>query len=186
DNSYQTDKTLTLPAGVDIYGFTFVDWQNIGGQQVIAFDDKGYLNLYNKDQLIWKSRESYGKFDIEFRKKAYSIVNPDDKWFVKGRLMTVDTGRGQEVLAIRKMPVVAQVPGLGSKKAEAASLWWNGSTMEDTPVMSGISGAVTDYLVYENKLMIIAKPGLFMFITKAFSGDFLRGSILYYYNLGAK
>ncbi|MBI4699484.1 MAG: VCBS repeat-containing protein, partial [Nitrospirae bacterium] len=159
DNSYMTDKTFSLPAGVDIYGFAPVDWHRNGGQQMIAFDDRGYLNLYNKDQLIWKSRDSYGKFDIEFRKKAFSIVNPDEKWYVKGRLVTVNTGRGQELLAIRKMPVVAQVPGLGAKKAEAVSLWWNGSTMEETPVMSGISGAVTDYLVYENKLMIIAKPG---------------------------
>jgi len=186
DGSYQTDKPFTLPDGVDIYGFTYVDWQNRGHSHILAFDDNGYLNLYNGNELIWKSRESHGRSDIAYQKTSPSLVNPEEKWFVKGRLITVKTERGQEVVVIKKIPYLSRVPGLGFKKTEVYSFWWDGGMMNESLILSGISGTVTDYWIEGDKLLVIARQNLLTFLTKTLSGNFERGSILYYYNLKGK
>lgn len=186
DGDYQPDRTVSLPGGIDLYGFGYVDWQNTGRMHILAFDDNGYLNLYDNDKLIWKSKDSYGRSDMSFKKQAYAVVSPDEKWFVKGRLITVKTERGQEAIAIKKVPLMTNVPGLGYKKAEVYSLWWDGATMEETAILSGIAGTASDYLVDGDNLLIIARADLLMFLKKTVSGDFSRKSILYYYNLGGK
>ncbi len=183
---YQTGKPLELPAGINIYGFTYVDWQDNGHSHILAFDDDGYLNLYSSSELIWKSKESYGRFEGSFKRKTYSVVNPEKKWFVKGRLVLVKTKRGQEVIVVKKIPFVSRVPGLGYEKAEVYSLWWDSEVMDKTLVLGGIDGTVTDYWVEGNDLLLIAKPNLLAFLTRVLSGDFVKGSILYYYNLTGK
>jgi hypothetical protein len=183
EGSYYPGKVLRLPEMVNIYGFTFVDWQNKGHPHLITFDDDGYLNLYDDNgQLIWKSENTFGKFNLSFKRKTYSVVNPVEEWFIRGRLISVNTEQGQRVIVVKKIPILPKVPGLGTKKAEVYSLWWDGETMNEELVLSGISGAITDYWVEKNKLFLIAKGGVFTFIKKAISGNFSKGSILYYYN----
>jgi hypothetical protein len=63
------------------------------------------------------------------------------------------------------------------------SLWWDGTEMIETLVVGGINGTVTDYWIEGNNLLLIAKPNLFLFLKDSLSGDFIRGSLLYYYNL---
>lgn len=187
DGSYQPDKPLKLPQGIDIYGFTFIDGQSKGYQYLFGFNDNGYLNLYRDDELIWKSKDSYGRFDVGFKKKTDSLVNPEEKWFMKGRLMPIKTPRGQEVIVTKKVPYIANMPGLGHKKTEVYSLWWDGEVMQQTLIPGGITGTVTDYLLEADTLLIIARQGLFMFFKKAISGgNYKRGSVLYYYNLKGK
>ena len=55
--------------------------------------------------------------------------------------------------------------------------------MDETFILGGIRGTVTDYLVEGDNLLIIAIPNLFMSLSKTLSGDFAKESILYYYNL---
>jgi hypothetical protein len=186
DGTYKKDRPIGLPEGIDIYGFTYVDWQSNGKPSLIAFDDRGYLNLYNDNKLIWKSKESYGTFDITFKKKGYSVANPVERWFVKGRLITINTEKGQEVIVIKKLPFLSNVPGLGYKKAEVYSLWWDGQMMNEELVLRGIKGSVTDYYVKGDNLLIIAQSNLLGFLKNALSGNLNRGSILYYYSMGGK
>lgn len=186
DGNYQTDEPVVLPDGVNIYGFCFVDWQADGHSHVLAFDDYGYLNLYNTGELIWRSKESYGKFDNSFKVNRYSLVNQEEKWYVKGRLVPVKTERGQEVIVVKKEPLLSKVPGLGYKKSEVYALWWDGDLMNKTLVLEGIKGTVTDYLVERDNLFLIARPSLFLHLRKSLSGDFIKKSILYYYSLSGK
>jgi hypothetical protein len=186
DGTYKKDKFINLPKGIDIYGFTYVDWQNNGHSYLIALDDDGHLRLYHDNKLIWKSKESYGSFEIAFKKKGYSVANPVERWFIKGRLITINTEKGQEVIVIKKLPFLSNVPGLGYKKAEVYSLWWDGKTMNEELVLSGIKGNVTDYYVKGDNLLIIAKSNLLGFFKNALSGNLNRGSILYYYSMGGK
>jgi len=180
---YLPGKALKLPEGVNIYGFTFVDWQKSGHPSLISFDDAGYLNLYDANgHLIWKSKSTYGKFNLSFKRETYSVVNPVEEWAIRGRLISVNTERGQEVIVVKKIPILSKVPGLGAKEAEVYSLWWDGTTMDERLLLKGISGAITDYLVEKNKLFLIARGGLFTFIKKVTSGEFSKESILYYYN----
>ncbi|TNF55920.1 VCBS repeat-containing protein [bacterium] len=60
DGRYETGDSLKLPEGVDIYGFTFIDWGNTGKVNVLTFDEFGYLNLFSEGELLWKSKKSYG------------------------------------------------------------------------------------------------------------------------------
>jgi hypothetical protein len=183
DGYYLPSEALKLPQGVNIYGFTFVDWQKKGSPQLITFDDAGYLNLYDVDgHLVWKSNGAYGKFNLSFKRKTYSVVNPIEEWFIRDKLFSVNTERGQEVIVIKKIPVLKGVPGLGVKEVQVYSLWWDGTTMEEELIVKGISGAITDYWLEKNKLFLIAKGNFFTFIKKITSGEFSKGSILYYYN----
>ncbi len=186
DGHYQPGRTLRLPAGLNIYGFTFIDWQNKGRIHLMTFDDDGYLNLYDNGQLIWRSSDTYGRFAVSFKRETHSLFSPventEDR-FIRGRLISMRTGRGQELIVVKRIPLLSHVPGAGIKGAEVYSLLWDGSIMDEKLILPQISGTVTDYWVEKEKLFLIVRGGLFRFIKKAVSGDFSKGSILYYYNL---
>ncbi len=181
DGEYLPDKPLKLPNGVDIYGFTYVDWKNNGDTYLLSFDTEGDLNLYKAGELIWKSSESYGRFYLTFEMATQSLANPVKKWSVKGRLVPIRTEKGQEVIVIKKNPVLSKVPGLGYADAEVYSLWWDGDMMEKSLIIDDLSGTITDYLLDGKEIFLIARGGLFSFLKKAVSGEFSRGSRLYYY-----
>ena len=187
DGNYQPAKLLKLPSGVNIYGFTFVDWQNTGKIQLITYDDDGYLYLYDKNgEFLWKSKDSYGKFELSFAKKTYSIVHTDAKWSVRGRLVAVRTARGQEVFVVNKVPFVSRLPGLGAAGAEVYSLWWDGGMMDEKMVLDEVSGSVTDYWLEGGNLFLVARGNMMSFVKNMASGELTKGSMLYYYNFGGK
>ena len=105
---------------------------------------------------------------------------------MKGRLVTVITERGQEVIVIKKVPYLSNVPGLGTKRAEVYSFWWDGGMMDETLILSEIKGTVTDYWVEGKNLLILTRLNFFGYLSKTLSGNFKRKSILYYYSLGGK
>ncbi|MBI5409935.1 MAG: VCBS repeat-containing protein [Nitrospirae bacterium] len=187
DGDYRPKRPLNLPPDANIYGFTYIDWQDKGQDQIITFDDKGYLILYDgQGQVIWKSDKAYGAFNFSFERETLSLAHPVKKWFVRGRLFSVRTERGQEVILVNRVPVLSNVPGLGTKGAEVYSLWWNGESMEEKMILSEISGSITDYVMEGRKLFLIGKGGLLSFVKNSASGEFSRGSILYYYNFKEK
>jgi hypothetical protein len=180
---YEPDKPLELPDKANIYGFTFVDWKNEGQIDVITYDDKGYLYLYDHNgNLKWKSDTSFGPFAFSFESRTASSINPTVKWSLRGRLEIVRTDRGLEVVAVSRKPVLKMVPGLGSNESDVYSLWWDGSVMDEELILHRVSGAVTDYWLQGRELFLIAKGSLRTFISNLASGDVLTRSILYYYN----
>lgn len=181
DGEYVPYKPLNLPSGVSIYGFTFIDWRNNGDIYLLSFDTEGYLNLYKTGELIWQSRTPYGRFYFTFEMPTHSLASPVKKWSIKGRLVPIRTEKGQEVIVVKKNLLLSRVPGLGYSGSDVYSLWWDGDVMEENLIMGGMSGMVTDYLLEGKELFLIARSGLFSFFRKAFSGDFTRGSRLYYY-----
>jgi hypothetical protein len=181
DGEYIPSSTVSLPEGVNIYGFTFVDWNGSGKYHILSFDDDGYLLLFDSDgNLLWKSKESFGKFEIELRKKK-TIVNPKGTKPVRGRLFTIRSERGQEVIAISRIPFLRVVPGLGSKGARIFSLWWDGETMQKRVLLDEIPGMISDYLVEGNSVFLVARGNLFSFVKNVTRGEFKKGSMLYYY-----
>ena len=187
DGNYQPAKLLKLPSGVNIYGFTFVDWQNTGKIQLMTYDDDGYLHLYDKNgEFLWKSKDSYGKFELTFAKKTYSVVRSDAKWSVRGRLVAVKTPRGQEVIAVGKVPFVSRLPGLGTTGAEVYSLWWDGSMMDEKMILGEVSGSVSDYWLEKGNLFLVAQGNMVSLVKNMASGELTKGGMLYYYNFGAK
>jgi hypothetical protein len=181
NGEYKLDKPLKLPDGVDIYGFAYIDWRNNGDTYLLSFDTEGYLILYKAGEVVWRSKESFGRFYLTFERATHSITTPIKKWCTKGRLVTLRTDRGQESIVLKKNPVLSNVPGLGYSDFSVYSLWWDGDVMEENLIMGALSGTPTDYLLKGDELFIIARGSLFSFIKKAFSGEFSRGSKLYYY-----
>lgn len=184
-SQYGTDAPLALPEAANIYGFAFADWKNDGRSSVMTYDYSGYLCLYDDSgSLIWKSEESYGPFTFSFESRTRSLANPTTKWSVRGRLMAVKTGRGQEIIAVRKEPVLSMLPALGTNKAEVYSLWWDGNAMDRKLIMNEIYGSVTDYLVNGRELFLVARAGLSTFLGRLAQGEFSGSSILFYYKFG--
>lgn len=183
DGRYRPADPVKLPKGANIYGFTFVDWRNSGETSLMTFDDDGYLILYDRTgHVLWKSDTSFGTFQLSFNEYTHSIVNPVKKWSVRGRLITIKTERGQEVLAVRRVPFASMVPGLGATGAEVYSLWWDGSVMDSRRILNDISGSITDYWVDKRKLFLIAKGSILSFVKNAATGEIKNGSMLYYFN----
>jgi hypothetical protein len=187
EGHYQPEEPLKLPAGVNIYGFTFVDWKDDGQSYLMTFDDNGYLYLYDDNgNIMWKSSKSYGQFPFSFVKRTYSMVNTKVKVSIRGRLISVKTERGQEIIVVKKNPVLQGVPGLGVWGADVYSLWWDNGVMTEKLIKSEVSGTVTDYWVEGKELFLIAGGNLISLIENATSGEFSKGSILYYYSFGEK
>jgi len=187
DGSYIPAKPVKLPVEANIYGFTFIDWRNNGESGLITFDDDGYLTFYDHmGHSVWKSKKSFGKFDLSFRESTQSISKPVRKWSVRGRLITVKTKRGQEVLVVRRVPFASKVPGLGITGAEVYSLWWDGNEMDSNLVLSEVSGSITDYWVDKGKLFLIAKGSIISFVKNAATGELEKGGMLYYFNFDLK
>jgi hypothetical protein len=187
DGNYQTKKQVALPPDINIYGFTFVDWQNSGRHQLVTFDDEGYLILYDdQGHKIWKSSRSYGKFSFSFEKNTYSAANPVAKWSIRGRLITVRTDRGEEIVVVNNIPFFTNAPGLGTKGTEILSLWWDNGEMDEKILLTELPGRIADYWIEGNKLFFIVKGSLWSLIENAASGELSKGSALYYYDLGEK
>ncbi len=185
DGDYKPGRPLGLPPGVNIYGFTYVDWRNNGRAGLISFDDGGYLTLYDAGgDVIWKSKETYGRFGPGFKDRMRATDDPDAKWYIRGRLRSVNTERGREVIVVRKIPVLSTMPGLGYRGAEVCSLWWDGSAMQEKLILKGLPGTVTDYRIDGNRLFLVAGGDLYSFVKNALDGEFSKGGALYYYNLG--
>jgi hypothetical protein len=186
DGQYKTGEVIDLPEGINIYGFTYMDPQDTGKGNILAFDENGYLNLYHGSEVIWKSKGTYGQFDTELNEKSYSVSDPDRKTVVRGRLLTVKTEKGREVMVVKRIPYINRLKGFGYRKAEVYSFWWDGDEMVKTLILGDIDGSVTDYWLEGDTLLLIGEPNLFMFLKGSLSGDIMKKSILYFYNLEGK
>ncbi|MBI4844109.1 MAG: VCBS repeat-containing protein [Nitrospirae bacterium] len=184
--SYEADKRLDLPSGVNIYGFAYVDWKNDGNVYLIAVNDGGFLTMYKNNAAVWQSGETYGKPAISFKKSTNSFIKPDTEWLIRGRLIAVNTDRGQKVIAVRKKAVLSKVPRLGSFSAEVYALSWDNGAMNEELLLQGVTGAVSDYAVDGRKIYLMAKSGIFTMVKNGVKGEFARTSILYYYNFEEK
>jgi hypothetical protein len=193
NGDYKPVSPLKLPDDVNIYGFAYINREKKVDAGLVSFDDDGYLHLYNNGQPVWKSTDSYGKFEISLtRNKRAMFDNTDDldesspgrdsmETFVRGRLITVKTRRGEEIIVVKRVPLLKNMPGLGTGKTEIHSLLWAGGVMDEELLIQGISGPATDYLVDDNELFFIVRTSMVGFVKEAIGGDFLRGSRLYYY-----
>ncbi len=185
DGDYITENPLELPEGIEIYGFAYVDRRSSGHANVLVFNDRGYLNLYDGGELIWSSKDSYGKFE-SFAKQSYSVANQDAEWFMKGRLISLSNKQGDEAIVVKKIPFLNKLESLGYKKSEVYSLRWDGEAMAETLIAGDINGTVTDYWAEGDDLLLIVRQNMYMFLKKSLSGDLMKGSILYYYNFSGK
>jgi hypothetical protein len=170
---------LTLPKGVDIYDFSFVDGPD-RVRYLLAYDNAGYLNLYNNEGLrVWQSAESYPGFRMSFKRAAPTVMVDRGEWSIKDRVCL----RNSESFVVKRIPLAAMAKGLGYKSSQIKTLWWTGLSMEENTLIDGISGSVMDYALLPDRLVVLSKP-LFGFKPKnILKGESPMGSMLYVYSL---
>jgi len=178
EGGYKKAGNVKVPAGVNIYDFTFID--EIGGKRlVLAYDDTGYLNLYDEGIKIWRSKEDYGGFQTTFKRAAPTIMVDRGEWAVKDRLFM----QNREIVVIKRIPLVGMAKGLGYSKSQIRSLWWTGVSMEERTLIDDIPGNALDYTIAGDRIVVLDKPALGIKFKNILKGENPLGTVLYIYLL---
>lgn len=177
-DGYKKGGNLSLPKDVNIYDFIFIN--EAGGKRLIlAYDDAGYLNLYDDGKRIWRSAEDYGGFLTKFKRPAPTVMTDRGEWAIKDRLSI----QNREVFVIKRVPFVGMAKGMGYGNSQIRSLWWTGISMEERAVVDNISGTVLDYALEGDRLIVLDRPSFGIKMENIFKGESPLGSALYIYSL---
>lgn len=170
---------VRLPKGVNIYDFVYLDGPE-GVKYTLAYDDGGYLNLYNDSGLkIWRSAENYGGFPVTFKRTGPTVMVDRGEWSIKDRLYV----RNRESFVVKRIPLANVARGLGYKNSEIRTLWWTGFSMEESALIQGISGGIIDYAFVADKLIVLSKPLFGLKPKNILKGQSPLGSMIYVYSL---
>jgi len=183
DGKYKRGDDVKLPPGVNIYDFQIVSAPD-GRQAVLAWDENGFLGLYNEQGVkVWTGGD-FGGFPPEFtfKKESPTIMRERGSWSVKDRLIAI----GNEVLAPKRKPLVDMARGLGYSSSEIRGFWWNGLIVKERVFIEGISGEILDYAVTENRLIVLSKPLLGIRAGNILRGENPFGTTLYIFSLKGK
>ncbi|MBI3398306.1 MAG: VCBS repeat-containing protein [Deltaproteobacteria bacterium] len=158
DGRLQEALPLDIPKGLNLYNFEMADLDRNGTIDIVAFDERDYLHVYNKDnngvwQEIWKSGEFYGG-TLNRLELGTSSTNIEATDFIdiKPRIIYEDLygdgigeiiiGRNDPGLIGRYMKVVRSYD-----KSEMIDLTWEGYALEENWKTKKIEGYIADYAV---------------------------------------
>ncbi len=185
DNGYKKGDNVSIPRGVNIYDFIFInepvgiDSQRDGKRLVLAYDDAGHLNLYDEGIRIWRSKGDYGGFQTTFKRVTPTIMVERGEWAVKDRLFM----QNREILVIKRIPLVGMAKGIGYSKSQIRSLWWTGVSMEERTIIDDIPGKALDYTIADNRIIVLDMPMLGIKFKNILKGENPIGTALYIYPL---
>ncbi len=177
NGSFALGERLKLPRGVNIFDFAFVG--DAGKETLVfAYDDKGYMNLYDdKGARVWRSASVTGSYRNTFKKESSFLSREGGEWSVKDRLI----GRRNEVLSVQRVPLVEMARGLGNKSSRIKDFWWNGLSMEEGVLIDRIPGNLLDYSLVGEKIAVLTKPIMGIKFSNILKGERLIGTELYIY-----
>ncbi len=178
EEKYKKGDTIHLPRGVNIYDFIYI---SDSGTNVLifAYDDKGFLNVYDGDIRLWRSENDTGGFLTNFKKSTSSALVEKGEWSIKDKLFL----RNREVLIIKRIPLLEMAKGFGYKKSQIKHLWWNGASMEEGVLIDGINGTVLDYAVIGDTIIVLTSPMLGIKPGNILKGENPLGSRIYIYSM---
>jgi len=178
-DGYKKGGNISLPGDVNIYDFVYIN-ESDGRRLILAYDDAGYLSLYDGGKKIWQSKEDYGGFLTTFRKPAPTVMaDMKGNWSVKDRLSL----QNREVFVIKRLPFVGMAKGMGYSNSQVRSLWWTGVSMEERTVIENIPGTLLDYSLEGDRLILLDRPSFGIKLHNIFKGENPLGSVLYIYSL---
>lgn len=181
DNGYKKGDDIKLPNGVNIYDFIYLS-KSDDKQLILAYDNEGYMNLYDGNVRIWRSKEDYGGFTKTFKKQSLTIYVDRGEWSIKDRLIK----HGDAVLVLKRNPLVAVAKGLGYNKSEIRSISWTGVSVEEKVVARDVSGNALDFALAGNRLVVLSNPLLGLKFKNILKGESPLGSALYIYSFKNK
>ncbi len=179
NGEYRTGAKIRTPKGVNIYDF--VTLEGPGKEQLVfAYDDKGHLNLYDdKGTRVWKSPTDTGGFISTFKKAANVAYLDAGEWSIKDRLTQLQ----REVMVVYRVPLTNMLRTAGYKTSSIRTYWWNGVAMEEAVTIDGIQGAVLDYAIAGDKVIVLASPLMGLKFDNILKGESPLGSMLYIYSV---
>lgn len=179
DGDYKTGDKIKLPQGVNIYDFVFIEGAD-KERLVFGYDETGFLNLYDaKGVRIWRSSANTGGFMTTFKKQAASIFLDKGEWAVKDRLAP----RNREILVVQRVPLAEMAKGIGYKSSRIKNYWWNGFSMDEGVLIDDIKGALLDYAVAGDKMLVLTSPFLGIKFENIMKGENPLGTALYIYSV---
>jgi hypothetical protein len=168
---------IKLPQDVNIYDFVSVESPE-NQKLVLAYDDNGFLNLYDETGArVWRSPSSTGDFNNTFKKQSVVVFRDAGEWSIKDRLIS----RGDDVLAVQRIPLFGMAKGLGNKNSRIIDYWWNGLSMEEEVLIDGIGGNVLDYSLVGDKIAVLSRPLMGIKFSNILKGENPIGSVLSVY-----
>lgn len=180
EEGYKKGNSIDLPKGVNLYDFVYIDDPQTG-RLIFAYDEDGFLNLYDKDMRLWRSKTYTGGFFTRFKKSSPALSINQGEWSVKDRLFL----KNKEVFAIRRIPLFEMARGIGYKKSQIRNFWWNGLSMEEGVLIDNIKGSVLDYAVAGDNIFVLVSPtfGFGIKPENILKGKNPMGSKLYIYSM---
>lgn len=179
DGGYRQGEPLNLSKGINIYDFVLIEGPE-KESLVFAYDDTGYLNLYDSKGLrLWRSSSETGGFISKFKRPSSVSYVDAGEWAVKDRLVQ----RQREVLVIFRNPVTGVAKGLGFKNSFIRDYWWNGFAMEEAVLIDGVGGSILDYAVSGDQVAVLASPMMGLKFGNILKGENPLGAMLFIYSL---
>ena len=180
EEGYKKGNSINLPKGVNLYDFVYVDDPRTG-RLIFAYDDDGFLNMYDKDMRLLRSKTNMGGFLTTFKKSSHALSVERGEWSVKDRLAL----KNSDVLVVKRIPLLEMLRGIGYKKSQIENFRWNGLSMEEGVLIDNIKGSILDYAVTGDKILVLVSPTLGLGIKpeNIMKGENPLGSKLYIYSM---
>ncbi len=156
DGHYVAGPELSLPRGVNLYGFIFA---TVGESSplLIALDTKDHVLAYSGETLIWKSEDTYPSVGVSVVKpvtagaavisESLAETERSSKVRIPGRILALDmNGDGRDEIVLPRNMEGNTFFG-GYSQAEFVSLGWTGTRFEQRWSIKDVGGAVLDFQI---------------------------------------
>ncbi len=158
DGKIAEGQALDLPSGIDLYRFAYFDVTGDGSAVTVVLGERGYLNLYRKDEKgrwkrFWKSPQYYGGSlnAVEFKEDVPQAGETGFVLIEKGPVWTDLDGDGMAELLLRRneAPTLSRIfKRIRSfKSGSIVDLAWDGASLSELWRTKDISGYVSDFRI---------------------------------------
>ena len=178
----QQGQPFELPKkGLNIYEFAFIHRPGGIKPLVAGVDSTGYLTIYDGNTVVWNSQSAYSDFVFEFSGKR-DLIRRNKKSLVKGRLLSIPTSQGTQIIMVKNRVLVPKVKALGYRSAEVYAFLWNGKSMDISKLLD-VPGKVTDILSIKDDIYFLSSPALYSDMKHLATGNLPVKALLHYYKI---
>ncbi|MCK4729359.1 MAG: VCBS repeat-containing protein, partial [Desulfobacterales bacterium] len=152
DGEYRQQEPLTLPRGINIFGFALGDVMNNGQQMIVAFDKGDHIRIFSlSGNEEWKSDKPHGGSMnyLEFSSQAGG--SDTDRLYLPQRIFIRDLDRDgkNEVIVASNQGSLGRLFARFRRftSGHVASLSWGPLGLTLTRQTPKISGHISDYAI---------------------------------------
>jgi TolB-like protein len=149
DGQYRQQEPLTLPKGINVFGFALGDVMNNGQQMIVAFDKGDHIRLFTMSgEEQWQSDESYGGSMNYLEFSSHADGSDTDRLYLSQRIYIRDLDRDgkNEVIVASNQGSLGRLFARFRRftSGHVASLSWGPLGLTLTRQTPKISGHISD------------------------------------------